>query len=159
MSESSRIWDLLQRAYAGNVWHGPALRELLESLTAEQAAAHAVRGAPTIWETTVHVSLHEDLARRRLQGEALPELSHAESWPAPRDTSRAAWRAALAAFEEGHERLRQAVWDFQDARLEDVVPGRDYPFYLLLHGVVQHELYHAGQIVVLMQAQGLAPRG
>ncbi len=33
--------------------------------------------------------------------------------------------------------------------LDKVVAGRDYTMYVMLHGVIQHNLYHAGQIAVL----------
>jgi hypothetical protein len=38
------------------------------------------------------------------------------------------------------------------SRLEEMVPGKEgahYTFYYMLQGVVQHELYHAGQIALL----------
>jgi hypothetical protein len=54
---------------------------------------------------------------------------------------------------------RACAGDFPEARLNDPVPDRDYPLYLMLYGIIQHDLYHAGQIVVLMQAQGLTPKG
>jgi uncharacterized damage-inducible protein DinB len=33
--------------------------------------------------------------------------------------------------------------------LEAIVPGTQYSNYVLLHGVIQHNLYHAGQIALL----------
>jgi uncharacterized damage-inducible protein DinB len=159
MSESGRIWDLLQRSYEGDVWHGPAFKELVEGVTAEQAVARPVPAAKTIWEILRHVMVIEDVVRLRLMGEPIGELRHEQSWPAVSDTSPAAWRRDREAFERGHVHLREALWGFPDGRMNDVVPGRDYPFYVMLHGVVQHTLYHAGQIVVLMQALGLEPRG
>ena len=33
--------------------------------------------------------------------------------------------------------------------LDDQLPGRKHSFYFMLHGVIQHNLYHAGQIAVL----------
>ena len=39
-----------------------------------------------------------------------------------------------------------------DARLQDTVPGRQYDFYYLFHGIVQHSLYHGGQIAMLKKA-------
>ncbi|MGB0110423.1 MAG: DinB family protein, partial [Terriglobales bacterium] len=88
---------------------------------------------------------------RRLGGAAV-ELSDAENFPPVRDTSEAAWRKALAQVRRGHEELVAAVASLPDSRLEDVVPGKEgahYNFYYMLHGVVQHELYHAGQIALL----------
>lgn len=159
MGETDRIWDMLQRAYAGNAWHGPALRELLQSVTAAQAAARPIPEARTIWETARHLTALEDAVTRRLGGQALGELPPDQDWPPVEDQSAAAWRRTLEEFEGGHRRLRKALSTFPESRLDDVVPGRDYPYYLMLHGVVEHELYHSGQIVVLMQAQGLTPRG
>ena len=49
MSEISRILDQMDRAMAGEAWHGPALNQLLEGITAEQASMHPVRGAHSIW--------------------------------------------------------------------------------------------------------------
>jgi hypothetical protein len=51
-----------------------------------------------------------------------------------------------------HEELVAAVAALADSRLDEIVPGKEgayYTFYYMLHGVVQHELYHAGQIALL----------
>lgn len=159
MSEVERIWDLMQRSFEGGVWHGPALRPLLQEVTAEQAAARPIASAHTIWETALHVTAQEDAARRRLAGEPLGTLPPEQSWPQVCDTSPEAWLRARERFEDVHRQLRRAVADVPDSRLSDTVPGRDYPLYLMLHGLAQHALYHAGQIVLLQQAQGLTPAG
>jgi uncharacterized damage-inducible protein DinB len=159
MSEMERLWDLMQRSFEGGAWHGPSLRPLLQDVTAEQAAARPIPGARTIWETTLHLTAQEDAARRRLEGEPRGTLANGESWPPMGDTSRAAWRRARDRFEDVHRRLRRAVAAVPEERLCTTVPGRDYPMYLMLHGLVQHAQYHAGQIVLLQQAQGLTPAG
>jgi hypothetical protein len=45
--------------------------------------------------------------------------------------------------------LAAAIEQLDDARLEERAPGRDFSIYFLLHGVVQHNLYHAGQMALL----------
>jgi uncharacterized damage-inducible protein DinB len=85
-------------------------------------------------------------------GGAAVELSDAENFPPVTDTSAAAWSAALAQVRRGHAELVAAVASLPDSRLDDMVPGKEgahYTFYHMLHGVVQHELYHAGQIALL----------
>ncbi len=72
-----------------------------------------------------------------------------------KDTSEAAWRKALAGVRRVHEELVSAVSVLPDSRLGEMVPGKQgahYTFYYMLHGVVQHELYHAGQIALLKKA-------
>jgi hypothetical protein len=48
--------------------------------------------------------------------------------------------------------LRQRIRERPDADLERHAPGCDYSMYVLAHGVVQHDLYHAGQIALLKKA-------
>jgi len=40
----------------------------------------------------------------------------------------------------------------ESRRHDHQVPGKRYDFYHMLHGIAQHELYHAGQIAILKKA-------
>jgi hypothetical protein len=40
-----------------------------------------------------------------------------------------------------------------EARLREIVPGKKYDIAFMLHGVAQHELYHAGQIAILKKTR------
>ena len=53
MTETHRINSQLKRAQEGQAWHGPSLRELLESVTAEQAAARPIPNAHGIWDSHI----------------------------------------------------------------------------------------------------------
>ncbi len=41
-----------------------------------------------------------------------------------------------------------------DKFLDTIVPGRNYSYYTLLHGIVNHDLYHAGQIALIKKGLG-----
>jgi uncharacterized damage-inducible protein DinB len=158
MSETDRIWDELQRSFEGNeAWKCPSLRDLLAAVTAVQAAARPIAGAPSAWELLLHTTAYEEVVRRRLGGEDVETLPDEKAWPKPVDTSAAAWLQAKLDFGEARRALRQAVAAFPDARLGEAVPRREYTFYVMLHGAIQHSLYHAGQIEMLMVAQGVRP--
>jgi uncharacterized damage-inducible protein DinB len=158
MSETGRISDLLKRAHeGGDTWKCPSLRELLGTVTAAQAAARPVAGAPSIWELLLHLTSSAAIARRRLTGERTDSLPEELAWPGPTETSPEAWRGAVDAFLAISRGLHQAVAGFPDSRLTEAVPGREYPFCVMLYGLVEHALYHAGQIEVLMAAQGVHP--
>jgi len=158
MSEIDRIWDQLQRSFEGNdAWRCPSLRDLLACVGAADAAAHPIPGAPSVWELLLHTTVSETAARRRLAGEVVPTPSDEEAWPTPAETTPAAWLQAKLAFGEARRALRQAVAALSDERLAEPVPGREYTCYVLLHGVVEHALYHAGQIEMLMVAAGVRP--
>ena len=153
MSETVRIADQLKRAFAGEAWHGPALMEILADVDAPAAAARPISLAHTIWELTLHITAWDSAILRRLAGQAASP-SDAENFPKIRDTSESAWRTALENLQRQHQELLRVIALMPDERLSEQVPGKDYDFYFLLHGTVQHALYHAGQIVMLKRAQG-----
>jgi uncharacterized damage-inducible protein DinB len=151
MSEAARIADQLRRAFDGDAWHGDSLFEILEGITAAQAAARPIKSAHTIWELVLHIAAWDGAVLRRMGGVEVT-LSDAENFPTVKDASDAAWREALAQVRRVHEDLVKTVAALPDSRLDEVVPGTEgahYTFYYMLHGVAQHELYHAGQIALL----------
>ena len=148
MREIQRIQDQLRRTFEGEAWHGASLMELLADVDAARAAAKPLPRAHSIWEVVLHIAAWEDVARRRIEGEAV-ELSPEQDWPPVRNSDEAAWREAIAALTRGHEALRRSMAKLDDAGLGARAPGKEYDMYFLLHGVIQHDLYHAGQIAVL----------
>ena len=151
MREAERIADQFRRAHEGEAWHGPSLRELLQDLTAEQAEARPVAGAHSIRELVLHIAAWERAARRRLAGDAAQIYNTPEDWPAG-DSSEETWRAALKRLEEENAKLREAILRLDDAKLDEPICEGMSSTYVTLLGVVQHSLYHAGQIAVLKKA-------
>jgi uncharacterized damage-inducible protein DinB len=149
--EVTRLLDQLERAYAGDAWHGTPVRAMLEDVDAQLASARPVAGAHTIWELVDHIAWWLDAATRRLGGEAV-QPTGGEDWPASPAPTFAAWATTLDALTGAHERLGAAVGRLADEDLDGPVPGKSYTKYVLVHGVLQHELYHAGQIGLLKRA-------
>jgi uncharacterized damage-inducible protein DinB len=151
MSETTRIADQLSRAFSGDAWHGDSLMEILDGVTAAQAAARPIPHAHTIWELVLHIAAWDGAVRRRLGGEALT-LTDGQNFPPVKDSSESAWRKTLEHVRQVHDELVRAVSESPDTLLAGQVPGKQgahYTYYYMLHGVVQHELYHAGQIALL----------
>jgi uncharacterized damage-inducible protein DinB len=156
MTESERIADQLKRAFEGQAWHGPAVLEALSDVTAAQAAAKPIAAAHSIWELVLHMTCWMDTVRRRALGEAFMP-SDEQDWPPVRDTSDAAWRAAVADMERSHRAAHDVIASFPEAGLDQpLVPGGTVA-YAQFHGLVQHDLYHAGQIAVLKKGAARKP--
>lgn len=149
MSETRRISGLLKATYKGPAWHGPSLLENLQDVTAEMASKHPIAGAHSIWEIVRHVSAWEREVTLVLAGKQHVTMQGEDDWPPVRDTSEDAWTAMLAELGSGHRALRAAIKAFPDEDLDKIIPGRDFSFYVLLHGMVHHSLYHSGQIGLL----------
>jgi uncharacterized damage-inducible protein DinB len=153
MTEIERILDQLKRAYEGNAWHGPSVRESLAGVTAAQAHARPLANAHSIWELIQHIAVWKNVGRRRLEGDrAAIEISSPEDWPSADDTSETAWEQSRAALDSGHEALREAISRIREERLDEPILEGMSSVYVTVHGVIQHDLYHAGQIAMLRKA-------
>lgn len=148
MTEVERLADQSRRAFSGEAWYGDSLEEILEGVTAEEAGARPFPGAHNIWELVLHVTFTEEIMRLRIEGERA-EFSDGEDFPPVRDASEAAWGATLEALADSHRKLSDTISRLSEAELDEKVLGRDHSKYFLLHGLIQHAVYHAGQIALL----------
>jgi uncharacterized damage-inducible protein DinB len=152
MSEIDRILDQMDRAFSGDAWHGPPLKSLLDGLLAEEASKHPLEGAHSIWEIVQHITAWNAIVRRELSGEAL-SVTTEQDWPLVWEVSEAAWRRTVENLVEAHSRLRETARQLRDEQLDEKpIKRTDNSRYVMLHGIVQHDLYHAGQIAVLKKA-------
>lgn len=151
MSESERIRDQFQRGWDGDAWHGTPLWTMLRDVTASEANARPIAGAHTIAEFVQHLIYWRGATVERIAGK-LVSPGHDEQWPAVRDASESTWQEALALLEARQQALMQTVEKLSDEQLQQPIAGRDYDIYVQLHGTLQHDLYHAGQIALLKRA-------
>jgi hypothetical protein len=152
--ELARIDDELRRAYDGDCWHGPPLRAVLQGVTAEVAASKPPPLAHSIWALVNHLSAWVEVAVLRLAEWRPVAAPDAGDFPAVTDTSAASWAAALDLLDRRHRRLLDVVAGLDAARQDAIVPGKDYPAAVMLHGTAQHYAYHAGQIALLKKLAG-----
>ena len=151
-AEVNRLEEQLRRALEGEAWHGPSVLESLAGLSAAQAASHPIAGAHSIWELVLHLGSDYDLVLRRMAGDGR-QLTAAEDWPACPASTEENWQLTVQELKRLNRKLRQAVRDFPDERLDDpLVPEAPYTAYTQFIGVTQHNLYHAGQIALLRRA-------
>ncbi|HEU5321590.1 MAG TPA: DinB family protein [Methylomirabilota bacterium] len=146
--------DQLQRAWDGEPFHGPAVRTLLQGVGAPAAFARPLAGAHSIAEIARHIGTWEDIVRRRLGGEVIDTVPDDQDWPAVGEATASGWDATRRWLDEVHARLEGAVAALPEGRLGEAVPARDYDVEYMLNGILQHTLYHAGQIALLKAADG-----
>jgi len=153
-AEISRIEEQLERALEGEAWHGPSVLETLEGVSAEQAAAHPIAGAHSIWELVLHPCGDYSLVLRRLGGDGR-QMTESEDWPSMPEPTAENWGDSIRTLKQLNEALRDAVRSFPAERLDQqLVPEVPYTAYTQFIGVTQHNLYHAGQIALLKKALG-----
>lgn len=153
--EIDRVIDQLQREHSGDPWHGSPLRQLVAGLTCEVAAAHPIRHVHSVWEIVLHMTAWKNEVRRRLSG-APAGLPEEGDWPDVPSPTADAWAQAVTRLEKAHDALVAAIKSVPESKLFEPTndprnreTGSGVSYYVLLHGIVQHDVYHAGQIAIV----------
>lgn len=153
--ECTRLADQLERTWKGDAWHGPTLSDLTDGLSSSQAATHHLEEAHSIWELVLHLTNWMREVERRMGG-APPAMPEDGDWPEVGEVTDERWQAARSALGTEVASLAARIRAFDDARLQervgqqrDAAMGTGSTYYVTLHGVVQHNLYHAGQMALL----------
>jgi uncharacterized damage-inducible protein DinB len=158
MTEIERIVDQLERIFHGDPWYGSNTTDVLAGVTAAQAASRPIAQAHTAWEIVLHMtSWNREVLRRLRTGVARePE---AGDWPEPAETTDERWRADVEALARSFRELIEAARALPAGRLDAVLGDeRDRPLgsgvshYVLLHGIVQHNVAHTAQIALLRKS-------
>jgi uncharacterized damage-inducible protein DinB len=149
---AARLANHIKRTVTGPMWHGGALSEVLEGVTAAQAATRPVAGAHTIWELVLHLAAWAEISRARLHGDRLGDPPPDEDWPPVTSTTDADWAGTLSRLSESHSALAQEARHLDETAIDAPVPGLEYTASNMLHGVIEHGAYHGGQIALLKKA-------
>jgi len=151
-TECTRTAQQLTSTINGEASFGDSLREILQGVTAEQALAHPVLNAHSIWEIVLHLDAWITFYAGAIRGVPIPPwpaMPKEQDWPPVITADAAAWEQCVRALFEKHMEFARAIERFGDERLESTVPGRAYSFARLFQSASLHAAYHGGQIALL----------
>ena len=152
MTETERILNTYNRVMDGDAaWHGDPISQILDSIAAECAAHRPVADVHTIWEIVLHMIFWETVATRRLAGQRAG-LDEALNFPAPPAPSKSNWQTTLTQFRGSNQEFRSALQKLDAARVDQLSAAGKRSFYDEAHGLIQHNVYHAGQIALLKKS-------
>lgn len=154
MSEIERLVELLGLVHDGDAWHGPSVMEALSAVSVTAARARPIADGHSIWEIALHIDAWRREVTARVQGKP-PSLPEPADWPTmPTDDWE--WGRVGATLDSSHGALVAAVRLLSPEQLESRVGNNRDPglgvgvtLGVMLHGIVHHDAYHAGQIAML----------
>jgi uncharacterized damage-inducible protein DinB len=156
--EVDRIAAEFERACTGDPWYGSSVKSILAGVDVNAATAHHVQGAHSIGEIVLHMTGWAREVARRLRNGIAREPEQGD-WPVCAARTESDWQAVLAALDAANAELLAAIREADAARLgerigdaRDPALGTGVTRYVALHGIVQHHVYHAGQIALLKRA-------
>ncbi len=158
MGEIQRIKDQIQKAYQGPAWYGLGLLEVLKGVTAEEGFAKPWPGFQSIAGHIHHILYWMNFTIKAING-VIIKVSPEEDWPKESDHPEMEWKNLLQTLENQHHLLIKSLSDLSETRLEETVVDKEFNYYFLLHGVIQHNIYHTGQIALIKRMVKLTEPG
>jgi uncharacterized damage-inducible protein DinB len=147
-TEIQKLQSLLHRTFEVGAWHGPTVKEVLAPVSQETAHAK-LPNTHSIIELVSHMITWRNFVAKRLGKDPAYKVSEDMNFPVVTD-----WSQVLKDLDESQKKLEAAVADFPADRLSELVPHVEskYTFYTLIHGIIHHDLYHIGQIMLIRKA-------
>ncbi len=130
------------------VWFGNSLVEALRDVTPKMAEKRVSSNSHSIAEIVYHLTTWRIFAVRKLQGDVEFDITTKDKdWKKFPIVDEFEWEALQMELSLSQEELITELQKLtSDAFLETYVPGREYSYYTLVHGVMHHDIYHVGQI-------------
>lgn len=145
MNQTRRIADAYRAVTIKDAWYGPSLAQLLAEISPELATAPPVPGAHSISELLQHLLLWNERVRNTSESHPLEPWQAELEWAEPP----IAWSELVTRWNQSRDLLEERMRNFPAADLAKQVPGRTYAYEKLLEGIVQHTIWHAGQIAMV----------
>ena len=152
MSGTKRILNHYDGVLNGDAWHGDAVWPVLDNISAEEAAARPIPSAHTIWEIVMHMAFWENVAAQRLAGLRSGLVEELNFPPIPAATEEN-WRKTLDQLRDSNRVVRQALAKLDANKLDELTAAGKRTFYGEAHGILEHHVYHLGQVVLLKKMQ------
>jgi uncharacterized damage-inducible protein DinB len=146
MHQTQRIADSYRAVTVKAAWYGPSLAELLAQISPELATTAPVPGSHSISELLQHLLLWNERVRNSSDSNSLPRWQPEKEWAEPPIP----WNELVSRWSLSRELLEEKIRNFPIEDLAKQVPGRDYPYETMLHGIVEHAIYHSGQIAMVL---------
>ena len=150
MSEVDRIVAHYDDVMEGDPWHGYPVWQILKGISAQNAAARPLPARHTIWEIVMHMTFWEGVGAQRLAGLRAGLVEELNFPPMPAATEEN-WKKTLDEFRASNRNFRESLAKLDPARLDDLTAAGKRSFYAEAHGIIEHHVYHLGEIALLAQ--------
>ena len=146
IARTQEIADAYRTATLKNAWYGPSLADLLARTAPEIAATPPASRAHSISTLLQHILLWNDRVLNTCDSVPMPAWEPEKEWAAPPIP----WTELVVRWNRSRDHLEEKIRNFPVEDLAKQVPGRNYPYEKLLAGIVEHAIYHSGQIAMIL---------
>ena len=145
MKEQEQLNKIFNDLFDGSPWIDVTILHTLDEITAKEAATKPFPQFNSIWEIVNHMIRWRETVLKRIHGENIgsPEDNY---FSFIRDRSETAWHKTRQQFRESQNEWVRSIKKLNRKALAGQQDFSPFSNYELVHGILQHDAYHLGQI-------------
>jgi uncharacterized damage-inducible protein DinB len=151
MTEGEQIIQRLKESFDGEPWYGTSLTGVLAAIPFRHVTIKCEPSQNNIARLVTHMLNWREFAIKKLQGDGRfdIELNSNADWPESGIKNESEWNSLCQRLTESQETIIFLLSKIDETGLSKQVPGKLYDFRFLIEGLIQHDIYHLGQIALI----------
>lgn len=156
MTTGEKLEQELDKILSGQPWYGRSIYDILADVSFEAAFERPIANAHSIAEILLHMLAWTEEVMDRLNGMSA-NVPVSGDWPETGAPDEEKWKRWVSDYKLVNVNLAVIIRDFADEKwcfpiidergTEPVVTHEE-----IVHGSIQHQIYHGGQIALLSKA-------
>ena len=140
----------LQNTLEGEPWFGRPVYTILQEIDPTIVFKKPNENSHSLIDLLYHMITWADFTLRRIEGDTEMDMKASEDldWRTI-DPKIHEWNKGLKEYKSIHTKIIEKLQDKDDDFLKQEVDYRKYNFRFLLNGLIQHNIYHLGQVAYL----------
>jgi uncharacterized damage-inducible protein DinB len=136
----------LQNTLYGEPWYGRSAFSLLEEVDPSTVYIKPQETGHSLIDLLYHMITWAEFTLRRLEKKQ-DDMKVVEQldWRTI-DPVEHTWEKGIALFRQIHEQIIEVLHTKEDSFLKEIADYREYNFRFLVNGLIQHNIYHIGQV-------------
>lgn len=134
--------------YGGHPWYGDSLKQKLESILPDEVFALPAPGMHAVAQQVSHILVWRRLLLERIKGnnDFQIKVGSSADWAPTAMLETKGWDVLRAELDANQDELLRLLESATDELLDQPLPDGKHKMRLLLDGILQHDVYHIGQI-------------
>ena len=145
--ETQYIIKSFESTLSGQPWFGRAVYEILEEVDEAKANIKPNGSDHSMIVLLWHMNTWAEFVLASLENKTVDEMKaiEANDWREI-DPKVHTWKKGMEQLKATHSKIIEILNKKEDSFLSEIVPTRKFNFRFMLNGLVQHNIYHLGQV-------------
>lgn len=141
----------LSEIFEGEPWYGESVMRKLENVPYIIGDKICIPESHNVSQIVSHLIAWKTFTLEKLKGNADYSIviNSEEDWPEIEVSSRKEWEDLKHDLVVAQSSLYEFLKKKNDDFLDQNVAGREYTYEYLINGIIQHDIYHLGQIGII----------